>query len=431
MVFTRFTPGFMPRFMQGTRSPYARAIAKLSSGQIASAAIPFLAAPVLGRIYSPADYGVLGLYVAFVGIFAAASTLQYQYGVLAMRSQRHSNAMAGLALLSSSAVAAFAAILAVGIWLAFGADTGFGRNLVWLLLLPLSVISCAIVLTGEVVLNRRQRYGALARLLVLSSAVSAVTTIAFGLAGWTASGVMTGYLMGEAVRTAGYILLLRSLAIRPFALGLKGLLRLGKRHFLFPRFSLPAALIASVIIQLPALALGGFGTSTLLGAFTRAQRFVSMPFLLVGTAIGQVFRQRASDEYRDTGSCRAIYQKTGQLLAAIGFIPACVLLAFGPQIFAIFLGPDWTIAGEIARILAPALWLRMIAAPLESVFHFTGNQRKAFQYNVLFLVLLVAGSFGPLLFVSDPMLIIWGFSIVSCLLYCLGIVLSWRCAAAR
>lgn len=418
------------KLRQARQSRSGRAIAKLSSGQIAAAAIPFVSAPILGRIYSPQEYGVLGLYIAFAAIFAGASTLQFQNGVLAVRSTRESNAMAGLALMSSLGVSVIAAIVAVTIWLAFGSRPGFGSNLVWLLVLPLSVISSSIVLTGEVVLNRRQKYGALARLLVLSSGVTALTTIAFGLSGWTTAGVMAGYLSGEVVRTAGYIMLLRSLSFRPFALGMHGLIRLGKRHALFPRFSLPATLLSSLIIQMPALALGGFGTSALLGAFARAQRLVSMPFLLVGTAISHVFRQRASDDYRAGGSCRAIYKKTALLLAAIGFAPMCILIAFGPRIFEIFLGPDWTIAGEIAQILAPALYLRMIAAPLEAIFHFTGNQRTALRYNVVFLAMVLAGLLGPVLLAGDPMLIIWGFSTVSCLLYCLSFALTWRCATA-
>src|SRR5262249_37863538 len=54
-----------------------RAVATLSAGQFVAAAIPFLAAPVLGRLYLPADYGVLATYMAIANILGAMSTLQF------------------------------------------------------------------------------------------------------------------------------------------------------------------------------------------------------------------------------------------------------------------------------------------------------------------------------------------------------------------
>ena len=42
-----------------TQSPFVRSVATLSGGQSMAAIIPIIAAPILGRLYSPAEYGVL------------------------------------------------------------------------------------------------------------------------------------------------------------------------------------------------------------------------------------------------------------------------------------------------------------------------------------------------------------------------------------
>ncbi|PWB84025.1 MAG: hypothetical protein C3F11_03395, partial [Methylocystaceae bacterium] len=52
------------------RSAFIRNVATLASGQGLAMAIPILAAPVLGRLYRPDDYGLLGAYMGLAGVFS-------------------------------------------------------------------------------------------------------------------------------------------------------------------------------------------------------------------------------------------------------------------------------------------------------------------------------------------------------------------------
>jgi O-antigen/teichoic acid export membrane protein len=46
------------------RSGFMRSMATLMGGNAVATAVPILAAPVLGRLYEPADYGALAQYMA-------------------------------------------------------------------------------------------------------------------------------------------------------------------------------------------------------------------------------------------------------------------------------------------------------------------------------------------------------------------------------
>lgn len=51
----------MARVDHIVNSPFLRNVATVSAGQMVAAAIPFLAAPILGRLYAPEDYGPFGV----------------------------------------------------------------------------------------------------------------------------------------------------------------------------------------------------------------------------------------------------------------------------------------------------------------------------------------------------------------------------------
>jgi O-antigen/teichoic acid export membrane protein len=51
-------------------------------------ALPILAAPVLGRLYIPAEYGALAQYMAVAALLSVVATLQYQHAIIAERTHQ-------------------------------------------------------------------------------------------------------------------------------------------------------------------------------------------------------------------------------------------------------------------------------------------------------------------------------------------------------
>lgn len=162
------------------------------------------------------------------------------------------------------------------------------------------------------------------------------------------------------------------------------------RNRRFPVFTMPGVLLSSLSMQVPIFALTYLGAEIVLGAFNRARSLVSMPSTLIGEAVGQGFRARASRLYRETGTCRALMVKSIVGMMLIGLFPFGILFVWGEPIVELYLGPEWKIAGTIATILSPMLFLRFISTPFGAVFQFTGRQKLAFQLNVVFSVLIIS-----------------------------------------
>ena len=353
-------------------SGFVRSVAVLSGGNGIALVVPILAAPVLGRLYLPADYGVLAQYMALAAVLSVLASLQFQHAIIAERSDIGAAKAAWLVLLLSSAMAGLTALAVLILWEPLFSESAPGP---WFAFLPLGVAGAGVIASGQFLANRHRRYRFIASVQISNVVATVLLSLILGFRGWGANGLLSAYFLGQLVQVCSYIWLLREPDTLLFPLpGVARLKVLVRRHWKFPVFTLPSEFSGQLNMQAPIFALGAMGADATLGAFTRARQLVSMPATVVGSSVAQVFRREAAELYRATGSCRDLMSRTAGWLFAVGIVPCLAFMAFAPWLFEIYLGPNWREAGEIARILAPMLMLRVIVSPLTTVFFFTGNQ---------------------------------------------------------
>jgi O-antigen/teichoic acid export membrane protein len=411
------------------RSTYLRAIAKLSSGQIVAAMIPLAAAPLLSRLYLPADYGALGSYMALAGLFGAVCTLQLHHGIIAERSERRARDLVLVVSLVAGAVALVAGLVALAIFFAMAGSDAYTNVRPWVLVLPLTVLATGATAGIATLANRRAAYGALARIPVFAAVVTVATSIPFGLLGSGANGLFISYFLGQAVSFSAYFQVYRRIEPQRPEVLVRRFVAVARRHKDFVRYSVPSQFLSVVSLDMPVYALTAIGNMGFLGAFNRAGLLVTMPLNLIGAAVGQVFRQRAAEDYRLTGSCRDLYLRTGLGLFLAGLPPLAVIMLWAHDLFRIVLGPNWSEAGDIARILAPMLLLRLVCSPLSTVFFFTGRQKHDLLLTgagVLIGAVLVG---APLALGLDAPWIVVGFAVSYTMIYSAYIAIGWRFAA--
>lgn len=414
------------RYRRVVGSSFVRAVATLSTGQFIAAGIPILAAPVLGRLYLPADYGVLGVYMAIANVLAVISTFQLQQAIIAERFDRRAVALIQLCIWVSVPVALVAALVG-GLLVWWMSDhPAYNDARLWVLMLPVSVMAAAAVQAIAVLANRRRKYGAVARIQVYVATMTVLVSIGLGLLGWGVDGLFAGYFGGQAVALVMQLWLYRNMVGKVPRLGSGTAVALIRRHRAFPTYSLPSELLLTVNLQMPVFALTSLGATSLLGSFVRARQLISMPLTLLGGSITQVFQQRAAEQYRETGSCRRLYEQTFLALIGIGLLPTALLVIFAPELFRIFLGPNWGEAGEITRILAPMLLLRLGCSPLTRVFSFTGHQKLAFRLSVASGIACAVGVIGPVIMGWSAIYSVVGFSVTYSFVYLAYLVIGWR-----
>jgi O-antigen/teichoic acid export membrane protein len=375
---------------------FARSVLTLMTGTTLANVIPILAAPVLARLYSPADFGVFALYSATVALLAVAATARYELAVVLPAADEDALELLGLSLLLSLGAAALCAlaVLVFGPTLLARLETPGLAG--WLWLLPPGVLLVGMSQALGNWLNRRRAYPRIAASRVLQAAAAALLAIALARAGTGAGGLVLGSIAGQASATALLALAawqdIRGRGLRVTAAGMK---RQAARYREFPRVNALHALLDNLNVTASVVLLTHYFGSVTVGHYAMVMRVLMAPVALVGSAISQVFYQRAADAHNRGESLSPLIRTVLARSAWIALPAALALLVAAPALFRLAFGPEWSAAGDYARLLSPYMLLHFLAAPLAFVPLVLGRQAQSLLVstvgNLLSLGCIVAG----------------------------------------
>jgi O-antigen/teichoic acid export membrane protein len=370
-------------------SDFSRNTLIIMMGTVFSQFLLIGATPWLARIYSPADFGLSGVFIASAYILQYLFTLKYPFAIMVGEDEGKSFRVVQLCIWLCIG---FTALL-TGLF--FFLDDILMRLLrlpelgTYFLLLPVFAGVLAVNETLFSWMNRNKAYRYISINRVVTASATLITMLLWAyLVERSARGLILGTLIGQSLGTA--LLFYRSQGIMrfPWRPNFKQLGSVAHEYRKFPIYTLPSEMINVITNQLPVFMLKRFlPTATEAGFFSMTNRVLGIPLTFVSSSISEVFRQRAADDYRINGTCRPIFLKTVGTLAAVGIIPFVVLFAFGPQLFSFVLGEEWREAGYYARILAPLFCLKFIVSPMTITFFIAQKQRVDFFIHIAMLLL--------------------------------------------
>jgi len=180
--------------------------------------------------------------------------------------------------------------------------------------------------------------------------------------------------------------------------------------------------------RLPTFAISIMYSDTVLGFWGLAERALGAPVQLISRAIGDVFFQRASVDYRRNDNFVYIFKKTLASTALIG-IPVYALGFFiAPGIFAFAFGEEWRVAGKYASILLVGGLFSFITTPLDRGAIIVGANRYILFWHALRLI----GKLGVIavtyMFGLGIEAMLWGIVGIRIFLYCLDLLMNYKFA---
>jgi O-antigen/teichoic acid export membrane protein len=113
------------------------------------------------------------------------------------------------------------------------------------------------------------------------------------------------------------------------------------------------------------------------------------PISLLGSAVLDVFKRRASESWRATGSCRGPYLETLTLLTAGSVAATIGFWLVGVELFIFAFGPEWAESGRVALILLPLFAMRFVSSPLSYTFFIAEKQPIDLVWQVCLFVMTV------------------------------------------
>jgi O-antigen/teichoic acid export membrane protein len=370
----------------------------LMTGSIFAQVVFLLSSPVLTRVFGFADFGGLANYNAWVSILALLGSLRYDHAIIVAKDDESARRVILLAAALTFASSGIYAVIGAVIQ-SRPAEQGYLRDILGIvLLIPVGVLVANLSSILVQLSVRAGLFQSLAIIAGVQAIVGVAIQITLGMLG-VDSGLIIGTLVGSVV----YGVILAGLLWRDGALaGLRadlavGNLRRTAREFSnFPRYALGADALGLVTLSFTPVLISALFNPALAGVFAFSIRVVRLPMLVISTAIAGVLRKEGIDQLRRTGSVYSLYKSVVTGLLAVGLVPCIVMLLYGPEIFGVVFGAEWSEAGRVVQILSPGILLEFMAFPLTTLYLITDRQRITLKLQLLGTSLL----FGAIVFGS-------------------------------
>ena len=385
----------MKSYSKIIKSSFGKNVLIIAGGTAFAQVLNGVLSPVITRIYSPEDYGIMTVYTAILGMFTIVGSLKYEWGIPIADSDEKAINVLTLSIIVLSLITGSITLL-----LFF-----FGKPILELFngeillkykyFIPLGVFLVGLYTILTQWAFRKKNYKVLSKTKFSQSIIQNATKIGLGLMSFGPVGLILGSIFGESggIATLSKPLIKQDRKLLR-CINRKELLWCAKRYVRFPLFSAPSQLLNTAGIQLPVLFLTSLFGSKVTGFYGLANSVVNLPMNLVGRSVADVFYAEAASVGKDDPErLKNLSLKLFNRLMIVGLIPLSVLIFFGPFLFSFVFGQGWHEAGVYARIVAPLVFCRLIFTPISRIFFVFEKQKEAFFLDSLrvALVLVVFG----------------------------------------
>ncbi len=390
------------------RSRFARNVWQVARANVLAQLLPVLAAPLLTRLYSPADFGAAAIFAAVLGFALAVGTGRFEWSVPSARSAGMAAALlvCGLVvLLLATPIAALAWWLAANGAAGPEAATAAGSAGRWLpqALSPTGAAMAAALLAlamagagAQQMLSawhvRSADLSAVGRSKVTRSIANVAAALAGASFGWW--GLIAGLVAGAWVGLGTLIRQAHGLTGQLGRLTRPRLAAAARRYRAEAAWSTLASALNTATFAVAPLMLARHYSAAEVGYFALMQRVALGPIGLIGSAVSQSFWAEAAQLLRrDVPALRLLYRRSTLRLAWVA-LPLALLALAGPLYIGLLFGAEaWQAAGWVLAASVPMLVGQAVISPLS---HLIVHGRQHWQAlwdaaRVLLLVLAIEG----------------------------------------
>ncbi|QQV10600.1 lipopolysaccharide biosynthesis protein [Acinetobacter johnsonii] len=348
--------------------------------------------PILTRLYTPYDYGVLAVFVGLIAVISPILSLRY---VVAIPLPKKDESAINLVALSLMLMGCMSVVIGLIFYFFIDVfaqwfDIAVLQDFWWLIIL--GAIAVALYEMLSLWATRQQHYSIIARTKVTQSLIGEGSKIVLGLLAIKPLGLLIGNIFEQSAGSISFIYKFKEDFIRlKFHIHKKIFYLLWNYYRGFPLFRLPSQFLLVFSMQAPAFFAASLYGATSTGQLSLALMAMALPISLIGASVSQVFYGEISNIGKGSEEkIKNLVIVVQKKLFLVG-IPITLFIFFaGEFIFKIAFGNKWIEAGQYASILAPYLLLQLTSSPLVQVLNVYNAQLSFLAINVFRAIGLVS-----------------------------------------
>lgn len=339
-------------------SPFMGSFVLLIGGSLFGQALAIVASPVLTRLYTPADFGVAGVFISALNILSVCSMLRFEFSIPACATEEDA---ASATTLAASVGLTFALLLALMVPVARivlpGVKPELRVILPYLYWLPVGLAATSLYMAFSNWAVRQQNF----RLLSKSKIVQAISGVAIQLGTIFVYPGPMGLIVGQIASQSGGVSKLLLSAWRENRQAFRGitfrtLIETARRFKRYPLLSVPAVGLESLFLNVPIIVMATLYGVSVAGWIALVQRIFFMPGLLLARNLGQVILGEMSKvAASDVSQLEHLFWRRFRQMSITGICACIPVAAAAPFVMPIVFGPQWKSAWVCAELLLPML----------------------------------------------------------------------------
>jgi O-antigen/teichoic acid export membrane protein len=364
-------------------SPFNKNVLTLLTGSVLGQMVPIILAPILARLYTPEDFGILSLFLTTTAILSLVSSGRYELAIILPKSSSDGFHI----LILSMLITLFASVgILIVVYCFIRLEIPFFvNNSNWIYSVPLAVLLMGMTQSVNMWNNRVAKYRLIATSRILMFGLIVVSLF---LSSWSELGLVIGRLFGILAATFFVLwMLFKTYKNQLRQINNEQLIKNLRQYNDHPKNLIVSHFIGTLSSKLPFFVIAELFSTAILGLYFQAIRFIELPTAHLATNIGDVYRQQAAEAYKKYGRFDKLFISTLKKTVSLGLLPFILFLAFAPYFFTKVLGEQWTESGYYSQIIAVYAFFSFVSTPLDKGAIIVGNLKYIFYWQIIRLIL--------------------------------------------
>jgi O-antigen/teichoic acid export membrane protein len=359
-------------------------VLKVASGTLLAQALGYIFLPLITRLYTPQQFGDLGIFIAMFGVFTPLLGGKFE---IALVLEKDKIQKMNLYLLSA-VITLFISIISFFVFLFFRDNIisilSLSINQDLLFILPASLLFFGLYQANKYLLISNNSFGEISKTIVIEKIVNIGSKLIIGFFKPSSFGLVFSDLLGKiAVVFYTYFAIIQN---KLYVSVLKKfnkyeVVKLVKKYKKFPTYELAGDWFDSISNQIPLLIMAFYFNSVIIGYYVFANSILKKIIMLTSKSFGSVYYQKIS-EIKVTER-NAFTSKLIKNLSIIGILPFIIIAIGAPEIFSFIFGENWYNSGIYAQIMSPYLMIFFFLKPINGLYRVYNQQDKLFYFNIV------------------------------------------------
>jgi O-antigen/teichoic acid export membrane protein len=363
--------------------------------------------------------GMLATFVAIISILGIVASGSYEQAIVLPENEIDAKAIVFLC----GTISILFSFIVTGIFILFGnqiINIFSLQNIskIWIYGIGFFILLVSFDAILSKFLIRRKHFRILATTAVAQQIGANGVKIGAGFFGLGVNGLLLATIFGYLIREIRLLFSQRDfLFCKDVKINIEKIKLIALRYKKFPLLFTGSSLLNSASVQVPVILFASLYSAEVAGYYSLGHRILSLPMILIGQSVANVFLERAARARENIEELGRITLDIYKRLLFVGAISMSFVTFYGSLIFPIIFGESWKEAGIYSQWISIWIVFQLSLSPISNIFTILERQGELFFWQLLLFLSRISILFFSLFIENEIIMIIALYAVTSAVVY--------------